>query len=261
MGEIPIALCRSVREISFYPKNVECAFHKVGTDGVHQYNTVGIHVVILLILKKTGERFAFDPTGVQFGWGDLVAPWTIYSEHRISQIVNELPSSSAPYCFHPPDGYVDHESAVSFVQAYVIHRVTLYLSRSLQGFGVPWTQLATLEEPQFAMLSSAVVSEGIALIDSELQALERSSIGKLFWDPKFDQMYVTDSPEETKILKDAWFTEEEYNELKREISPFALGKMWQMRLKASLLHHRRQGVELGKLTGILETLLADEGIP
>jgi hypothetical protein len=50
-----------------------------------ELNCVMNHEVLLATLA-CGTVVALDPTGIQFGWKETVAPWTSYQQHRISHL-------------------------------------------------------------------------------------------------------------------------------------------------------------------------------
>jgi hypothetical protein len=61
---------------------------------LNDFNSMDVHEVIRLTIETGGGgylRFAFDPTGAQFGWQEYLVPWDEYVQHRVYQIVHEVP--------------------------------------------------------------------------------------------------------------------------------------------------------------------------
>lgn len=48
------------------------------------------HRFVLRITLPCGLQFAFDPTAIQYGWLETIAPWSAYIQHRAHNGVREV---------------------------------------------------------------------------------------------------------------------------------------------------------------------------
>lgn len=76
------AACALVEAVNVQPKNAHKTVLITYPDGKHDFAFMYFHLVLRITLPS-GLRFAFDPTGLQNGWQEYLAPWDEYEQHRI----------------------------------------------------------------------------------------------------------------------------------------------------------------------------------
>ncbi|TPX14432.1 uncharacterized protein E0L32_005396 [Thyridium curvatum] len=85
-----LPLVKSIERVSVLPKNVERPACNVDGDKsgiLKHFISMESHDLIRLT-TESGIELAFDPTGAQFGWSEVITPWEAYESHRVQQIIS-----------------------------------------------------------------------------------------------------------------------------------------------------------------------------
>jgi len=133
------------------------------------HNTARTHYVYK-ITTKSGDAFAIDITGSQFGWSELVTPWKTYVSGKCSEIVAEHPlghnhnAQVNPRTFPPYFTVLDEATTVlsgTLIKDFD-ERLVLYL----QGF-IPDTVSNFSEGEHAGFLSEvgAIVQQTVCAVD------------------------------------------------------------------------------------------------
>ena len=88
MTDVVADLCTEMSEIRFHVQNQQVSLRLIYPNGMIDA-TDRQHAVLKLKLR-TGEEYALDTAGAQFGWPEAILPWDIYSASRIRFITETL---------------------------------------------------------------------------------------------------------------------------------------------------------------------------
>ena len=87
----------SIEEVTVRPKNskIEILLSKVKPGGMKVVEKSGWNHTILRVTLKSGERYAIDLTGAQYGYQEDCMPWDDYFATRVEAIVDIKPHGHA----------------------------------------------------------------------------------------------------------------------------------------------------------------------
>ena len=73
-------------------KNAEHHLLRVySNEGDPKIDATDYHHKIIKIVTRTGEIYALDMTGAQYGWTECIVPWNIYVESRVRELKDAVP--------------------------------------------------------------------------------------------------------------------------------------------------------------------------
>ena len=85
-------LYSKIEEVSHVVKNAEHDLLRVySNEGNLNIDATDYRHKIIKIVTKTGEIYALDMTGAQYGWTECILPWKIYVESRVRELKDAVP--------------------------------------------------------------------------------------------------------------------------------------------------------------------------
>lgn len=189
---------------------------------------------VLRVTLHTGETFAIDFTGAQYGWRSQLHTWNTYIEHRAKRIngVTTLGITSL------------HESAVyslfaphSIEKATRAFRTNVAHDGLVRGLVTYFVQHQTSVKDLLSLPCSSFVRERAQLVNfvkdsirRQVQELRDLSVGRLYFDEHFESHYTTTAEEGLKY-QSVCLSEEEYSANKGNLN--TLKRIWNQRLGSS----------------------------
>lgn len=187
----------------------------------------------LRVTLHTGETFAIDFTGAQYGWGSQLYTWNTYIQHRTKTIDTRtlgatLQQESAVYSLFPQNSI---ENATRAFRTNVAH------DGLVRGLLTYFFQHETTVKDLLSLPRSSFVRERAQLVNQvkdsirrQVQKLRDQGVGRLYFDNHFHSHFTTTANEGLKY-QNVWLSEEEYNANKGNLT--ALKRIWNKRLGSS----------------------------
>lgn len=189
---------------------------------------------VLRVTVHTGETFAIDFTGAQYGWRTQLYTWNTYIQHRAKTVNGVTPlgttslQESAVYSLFAPN------SIAAATRAFRTNVIRDGLVRSLVTYFV---QHQTSVMDLFSLPGSPCVRERAQLVDfvkdsirRRVQELRDQGVGRPYFDRHFESHYTTTAEEALKY-QGVWLSKEQYNANKGNLN--ALKRLWNKRLGGS----------------------------
>lgn len=215
-----------MEEILIQPKNMRRTVLRLQGEE-RSFSALCLHHPLRLTLP-CGLQFAFDPTGMQFGWKETLVPWDLYLEKRVHNgirhiiVKQPLNSSVAEACTEArlrPDipWQTPFEPARVYSRRLMLEYVAInFVSMSAGTWGTSSDNIMSV------LLARSSDFEFEAFWDEmqrQLQVVIRSAVHgasmnqRLFFDDDM-QVHITRAQTECMKLEKVWLTEEEYQSLK-----------------------------------------------
>ena len=82
-------LYSNVEEVRHVVKNAKHDLIRVYTNAENDHiNRTNKYHTIIKITTRTGEVYALDMTGAQYGWTECIVPWEVYVESRVEEVID-----------------------------------------------------------------------------------------------------------------------------------------------------------------------------
>lgn len=212
-----LAACHLVEEVHFAPKNVHKPVRHIIPDGEHDFPIVSGHAAIRVTLPS-GQRFALDPTGAQYGWREHLAPWDDYERHRVHMIDSvaavAAPAAAAPAemdAVYKPDGLWETEArrCMAVMARCLADRAAHHASRHLGFESLSALALCAPEEADFVHARRALAEEARRFLAGYAARVEAGWMQKWYCDGAFARPYSTRSEAAHDRLRGVWLTDAE----------------------------------------------------
>lgn len=192
------------------------------------------HTVVRVTLPS-GMQFALDPTGGQYGWQDFICPWPLYKERRI-QYIHDLqavePLDSEARIAEMMKGKKQDGDINHLIQIYrrmmgsaISRAVELCLQNDMR---TNVDDFLRLPDAEFEPAEKALFKHATAFLEAYVHKGEPHWAHKLFFGPD-GKVFTTQTPDAYECLKEVWFTEKEYEQLKHDGT---LSEVYKARFKA-----------------------------
>lgn len=224
----------------FYPKNQPKPFHLTSPDREVGVSGITTHVAVRFTLR-CGLQFAFDPTGAQIGWREVLSPWNSYQAHRVRLLTSETPLGFDDHallldgpvargedCSHVPTelGYIGK-------QLFIFLATTFTLAAQDTTGGVSASNLENmfcqLTDAKYEQAMTPVVEHAMKMLREKIEEFRRGPCGRMYWDQDM-ACSLTRDERMYKCLKKVWLTEKEYD----ETVDARLGALWKSRFKRAM---------------------------
>lgn len=186
---------------------------------------------ILRVVLPTGELFAIDFAGSQYGWQEQLYTWATYVKHRTIEGVrlHETPfGSESEWTTDFVPNYPKSLSGAAFLMRKAVLRE---LEASLYNFFILQNRtaraLVALPEIEFVTAREQLVTHAKAAIQGTLRDFKEKGVGRIYFGYKFGTE-VTLREEFATKLKGVWLSEEEMRA--NEGDEDALKRIWQGRM-------------------------------
>ncbi|KAH6975015.1 hypothetical protein BKA56DRAFT_733399 [Ilyonectria sp. MPI-CAGE-AT-0026] len=200
----------------------------------HGSNDSHLGHCVLRVTLQTGETFAIDFTGAQYGWRNQLYTWNTYIEHRAKTVNGVTPlgttslQESAVYSLFAPN------SIAKATRAFRTNIVRDGLVRSLVTYFVQhqssMKDLLSLPGSSFVRERAQLVNFVKDSIRRRVQELCDLGVGRPYFDRNFEPHYTTTAEEGLKY-QGVWLSKEQYNANKGKLN--ALKRIWNKRLSGS----------------------------
>lgn len=185
-----------------------------------ELNSVMNHEVLLATLA-CGEVVALDPTGIQFGWKENIAPWDSYLQHRIShlaerQVVPPMrPGSRFEVSANNMAGAGVTSSANSMLMEGVVLGLLPHIKKEFGGV----SELLNLEKGEFNENRNAIITAAHGGLSMLAEEIKGSAV--MMVDPRGLGGLTDPDHAEVEMV---WCTEQERNEAARNPGAFLKAK-------------------------------------
>lgn len=207
--------------ISVYPKNIAKPYHIASSGQGESFAGLAAHHVLRLTLP-CGLGFAFDPTGAQYGWSEILSPWTPYKRHRVRLIISESrlmlgdPLQSGPI----PRSPCSHgETRRLITRRALMSAVAEALVLAAKETAIPGskgadlqTVLCRLTDARYGRAIAVIMKRTERALSDKVEETKRGPCGRLYWDQNM-RPCLTQDERMYDCLKKVWFTEKEYDDL------------------------------------------------
>lgn len=206
--------CHLVEEVHFAPKNVHKPIRHIIPDGEHDFPIVSGHAAIRVTLPS-GQRFALDPTGAQYGWREHLAPWDDYERHRVHMIDSvaavAAPAAAEMDAAHKPDGRWETEArrCMAVMARCLADRAAHHASRHMGFESLSALALCAPEEADFVHARRALAEEARRFLAGYAARVEAGWMQKWYCDGAFARPYSTRSEAAHDRLRGVWLTDGE----------------------------------------------------
>lgn len=219
-------MCAEIQLADIYPKNRALS---VWLPGEPQLG----HTVLRVTLP-TGEPFAIDFAGAQYGWQEQLYTWATYVKHRTMGVElknfmfggdREWTDNSLP---PRPKGL---SGASILLRKIVLQKLeaSLYSSFISQNRGA--RGFASLPESEFVPAREQLVTRAKAAIQGTLHSFKEKGIGRIYFGYKYEAEVALTEELITK-LKGMWLSEEEMRANEGDVD--ALKRIWEERAERIL---------------------------
>ncbi|KAI0012185.1 hypothetical protein F4779DRAFT_634728 [Xylariaceae sp. FL0662B] len=226
VGFILDPVCSSYDQVCFYVKNV-CRPTCVVDQGTRMSNMFKHHSVIRATVYS-GEQFAIDLTGAQFGWRETLAPWEAYKTHR--QTGEEVQAPDPALTALDSTHISQDERAQRLIRTSVTEIILEIIRSTLEKHDIPLIGMLQLPIGEFIEIKYEIISNASIMIPSFLSELNDGIHWRLFYDHNFNP-HVTGYGDEA--LERIWFTDEEYWCFKESHSQRWLGRARRERIQSA----------------------------
>ncbi|KAF7555283.1 hypothetical protein G7Z17_g2334 [Cylindrodendrum hubeiense] len=189
---------------------------------------------LLRVKLTTGEIFAIDFTGAQFGWRDQLYTWDTYVQHRVKEFNSLEPLGGAKqqdsmvYCRISP---------TSIGGASRAFRTDVVNEGLVKGLVTYFVQHETTVKKLLSLPPSLFVRERAQLVNHLKHSIRTRvqkpcdlGIGRLYFDDQFESHVVSTSEEALKY-QNVWLSKEEYSANKGNLK--ALRYIWKKKVASS----------------------------
>ncbi|KAF2420186.1 hypothetical protein EJ08DRAFT_683410 [Tothia fuscella] len=204
-------LCSKIEEVHVKVKNAFRPTCRIDTNHIHKNNMENRHT-ILRVTTFGGEMFAVDLTGAQYGWKEVVVPWTSFYNHRVHTIrdiqaqgsqaiealeVGEESNLSGMYC----------QSQLMVAKALNLH-VAIWLGKN----DLTITQFVDLAADDFKRKEKELNAGVNTGMSGTIDFLRKKGVYRWYFENPFLPMRtnLTRSQEEYKERKEFWANDDEY---------------------------------------------------
>ncbi|KAI1108538.1 hypothetical protein F5Y14DRAFT_459480 [Nemania sp. NC0429] len=207
-------LCQTLQEVQITPRNA----HRPTCDMRHGQvrNSMYSEHTVLRATLHSGEQMAIDITGVQFGWRETVAPWKIWSSHRVA-------GKSCPQPFGSAQRMQDMLypfAASQFIQLSesqrlsLAHKMELAIQKKMKDNMAPSVgELYRLDNAAFASCKQAMLSGAEEALKNGLRELHESKVGLCYIDAR-GEWRATTTKQQAEALEGVWLTDEDIRKAK-----------------------------------------------
>ncbi|KAI0131831.1 hypothetical protein BJ170DRAFT_611494 [Xylariales sp. AK1849] len=228
-----------VEEIDFIVKNVRRPVISTMDGRVEDFNTQRRHIVVRGTLAS-GRLVAFDPTGAQFGWDEIIMPWERYAQ-RVRLIYS---IDTIKHGYRPCKGSsgLPSQDINALIQQY-FQNFMVRVSSTLREEAKPDELHALWYSPakESAVIRAAITWKGRAMIRATARDFRHTPSFKLYRDRSFITR-LTSNLEEFNLLKHVWLSEDEYVRVKSD--PSRLKELWVQRWRDLTLWQNRKVVHI-----------------
>ncbi|KAI3339650.1 hypothetical protein F4824DRAFT_508474 [Ustulina deusta] len=211
-----LPLCQTLQEVHIMPRNAYrpiCLTRNNTAD-----NTMYHPHVVLCATLESGEQVAVDIAGAQFGWRETVAPWGVWTSHRMAGKSCADPFGSSEYCMQTVYRLV----APQFVQvceslrSSLAQKMQVAIQNKMKENKAPSAgELYKLDAAAFASCKLAILSSAEEALDNGLRKLYESKVGFCYIDVR-GEWQATTTKQQAEALKGVWLTEEDVKMAKDE---------------------------------------------
>ena len=135
-------------------------------DGAPKIDTTDYRHIIIKITTRTGEVYALDMTGAQYGWTECIVPWKLYVESRVRKVEKVVPFGETKVWYYKRandiGGQYEWVSCIHELFAEVLDGAVVFWQRS----NITATNLVRLPEQEFQKKQAS-------LLDAVEDLLER----------------------------------------------------------------------------------------
>ncbi|KAI1500964.1 hypothetical protein F5X99DRAFT_409590 [Biscogniauxia marginata] len=222
--------CKSVRSAWIRPKNAKL-YIVVQSDGDNNMDmpedNLKFRHDIAILESYPGARIIFDPTGAQYGWGDIIAPYDLYKEHRVHLLMGISSSEITPYDeaqtnrslwggghSHPnsPNGSCSLYNAVGLIRHIILSRAikTLYTASGARGSPFLHELISHNDEEVFRKASLDILGQIKYTMEADAAFLESSFYLKVIpHGLHYEDYEVTTSLEMYERWGKIWLTQQQ----------------------------------------------------
>ncbi|KAI1490438.1 hypothetical protein F5X96DRAFT_694661 [Biscogniauxia mediterranea] len=192
-------------------------------DSVEDNKSYGYKVFFLTTLKDNG--LVFDPSGAQFGWGDVVVPFWIYFRERVydgDKKTKQIDAEEEEPCHGP--GIIDWETllgeqgtltlpqGVDFIRKTLAQKAISAFKAQLKSYiGLTVEDFVQFtEEEAFSSTSKVILGRVKDSMDEDMTRLHSSPLAKVIPCGEDSQTFeITTTKVSFDLWKDSWLTEKE----------------------------------------------------
>ncbi|KAH6869779.1 hypothetical protein B0T10DRAFT_593289 [Thelonectria olida] len=221
------SITKDIAEASVEPKDPALVVHLAGKS-----LPFANHCVLRASLH-TGEVFAIDLTGTQYGWMEQLYTWHTYVRHRVKHVESIGPLGGVKQLetmilsFAPPAGTggASHTIRRNIMEGLTRSLITEFVQRRTTA-----RDFLSLPQATFIHDRARLISHLKDFIRQEVQKLRRLGVGRLYFDHEFCP-HVTLTAEEAIKYSNVWLSKEAYDANKG--NSVALERMWTERMRKS----------------------------
>lgn len=219
-----LAICAELTEAAVEPRDPALIVHLRGTDYLDSDHR------ILRVTLPTGEVFAIDFTGAQYGWKETLYSWDTYVKYRVHNVqsVGQLgwgrEALDAMLSTFAPDG---PERAILTVRKAAMQGLKTQVDALLASQETGGRKVRPWPDSAFTTAREKLVTEAKAYLHGILRGLKENGIGRLY----YNRLYlhrVTLSAEVASKYESVWLSDEEKDAEKGNVD--ALKRIWAERV-------------------------------
>lgn len=202
------AITMNIQEVSIEPTNPAMIVHSTGGAFLLDKHQV------LLVSMVTGEDFAVDLTGAQYGWTEHLYTWHTYEWYRAKKVERRARLGNAKQLddmvtsVFARDRTAEAE-ARCFIGSAVMEGLCWALATDFAKHGVTFKTFVSQPRPIFDAERARLVGQLKFSLRRGVQMIRDQSIGRYYIDSQL-RLRVTVTAEEGRRYRDVWLSEEEH---------------------------------------------------
>ncbi|KAI0198554.1 hypothetical protein F4808DRAFT_472679 [Astrocystis sublimbata] len=207
-------LCKQLQEVFVMPRNA----HRPTCDirSGRAFNTMYSRHTVLCATLKSGEQFAIDVTGAQFGWRETVAPWGVWVSHRVAgkPCFEPFGSSQQTMQMIYPYRASQHLNYSESQLSTLVKDMQVAIQNKMDEHNAPSAiELYKLHETAFDLCKNAMLSVAEESLTKGLDLMHAAGVGRCYIDAS-GQWQATTTPKQADALKQIWITDKDMKNAK-----------------------------------------------
>ena len=187
--------------------------------------------VVLRVTTSSGEIFAVDLAGAQYGWQERFYSWDTYVKHRVESLGDIDPlgtmrtMENALLSMIGADGPARASSAI---RKAIVGGVAAHINSFLASQHMSVKEFTSLPKAEFSAAREQLVTRANIFLHTKLQEFMRQGFGRVYFDSSFKTCIASTTATVAKYQK-VWLSREEFKAAGGNLDK--LRRIWEDKLK------------------------------